>query len=126
MTVRKINLRAAFDRIPECWSPHVARRVNDHEVRLARIDGAFDWHSHADTDEAFFVIRGEFRMEFRNQNEQWAIELGEGDLITVPMGVEHRPVAAAECWIAMFEKSGAVNTGDRVTERTRRELPELS
>ena len=121
MTIRKLHIPASFDRIGEHWSPHIAGRVNNHEVRLAKIDGPFEWHSHTDADEAFFVVKGAFTMRFRDRN----VEMIEGDFIVVPAGVEHMPDAPAECWIMMIENADTVNTGDNVSDRTKTDLPEL-
>jgi mannose-6-phosphate isomerase-like protein (cupin superfamily) len=120
-TIKKINIPSAFDRIPETWSPHIAGRVNNQEVRLAKIDGAFEWHSHADADEAFFVVKGGFTMRFRDRD----VVMGESDFIIVPAGVEHMPVAEEECWIMVIENAGTVNTGSNQSERTKTDLPEL-
>ncbi|MEZ5894159.1 MAG: cupin domain-containing protein [Parvularculaceae bacterium] len=121
MTVKKINIPAAFDRIKECWSPHIAARVNGQDVRLAKIEGAFEWHRHLDADEAFFVVKGAFTMRFRDHD----VAMGEGDFITVPAGAEHMPVADKECWIMLIENAGTLNTGEHESERTRKNLPVL-
>ncbi len=118
----KLNIPAAFDQIGEYWSPHVAARVNGQEVRLAKIEGAFDWHAHAGVDEAFFVVRGAFTMRFRDRD----VAMEEGDFIVVPAGVEHKPDAEKECWILMIESAGTLNTGDRETARTKRDLPHIA
>jgi mannose-6-phosphate isomerase-like protein (cupin superfamily) len=119
--IRKLNIPAAFDRIPEPWSPHIAARVNSQEVRLAKIEGAFDWHFHDGVDELFFVVKGRFVMRFRDRD----VAIEEGDLIVVPANVEHMPIAEEECWILMVEDAGTRNTGEKITERTRSRLPEL-
>ncbi len=119
--IRKLNIPKAFDRIPEPWSPHIAARVNDQEVRLAKIEGSFDWHHHDGVDELFFVVKGRFVMRFRDKD----VAMGEGDLIVVPSGVEHMPVADEECWIMLVENAGTRNTGETVTARTKTELPVL-
>lgn len=121
MHAKKINIPAAFARIAEPWSPHVAARVNGQEVRLAKIEGAFEWHRHDGVEEAFFVVKGGFVMRFRDRD----VAMEEGDFITVPAGVEHMPVAEAECWIMLIESAGTLNTGEHVSERTKRDLPEL-
>jgi len=119
--IRKINIPSAFDRIPEPWSPHIAASLNGQEVRLAKIEGSFDWHHHEGVDEAFFVVKGRFTMRLRTGD----VAMEEGDLIVVPAGVEHMPHADKECWIMMFEKAGTLNTGETVTERTKMALPVL-
>ena len=121
MDINKINIPASFSRIDECWSPHIAGRVNGQDVRIAKIAGAFEWHSHEDADEAFFVVKGAFTMRLRDRD----IAMEEGDFLTVPAGVEHMPVADEECWIMMIESAGTVNTGGPVSARTKTDLPEL-
>ncbi len=119
--VSKINLPRAFDRIPEQWSPHIAANVNGQDVRLAKIEGAFEWHHHDGVEEAFFVVKGAFTMRFRDRD----IEMEEGDFIVVPAGVEHMPVAEKECWIMLIENAGTLNTGEKESDRTKRDLPVL-
>ena len=119
--MKKINIPAAFNRIPEPWSPHIVAKVNGQEVRLAKIAGSFEWHHHDGVDEVFFVVRGRFTMRFRDKD----VAMEEGDLIVVPAGVEHMPQADEECWIMMFEKAGTSNTGEHESERTKRDLPVL-
>lgn len=123
--IRKLNIKEAFARIPETWSPHIAARVNNQDVRLAKIEGAFEWHTHADADEAFFVVEGQFTMRFRDPIKEWGIEMSEGDMIVVPKGVEHMPDAAQECWIMLIENADTVNTGSNISERTKTDLPVL-
>jgi len=119
--MKKINIPNSFDRIADLWSPHIAGSVNGQDVRIAKIEGAFDWHAHEGVEEAFLVMNGCFNMEFRDQT----VEMNEGDFLVVPAGTEHRPVADAECWIMMIETAGTINTGDEVTEKTKMDLPRL-
>jgi len=104
----KVNLPAKFAAFHEHWRPKVAGRLNGQEVRLVKILGEFPWHSHAGADEMFLCWRGRFRMDFRDRS----VELEPGEFIVVPMGVEHRPVAEAECEIVLIEPAGTVNTGE--------------
>jgi len=119
--VPKLNIPSAFDKITDYWSPHIAARINGQEVRLAKIEGAFEWHRHDGAEEAFFVIKGGFTMRFRDRD----VAMGKGDFIVVPAGVEHMPVAEEECWIMMIENADTLNTGENVSERTKRSLPQL-
>ncbi|MEK9499675.1 cupin domain-containing protein [Gaopeijia maritima] len=118
---RVLNVPGAFDRVEGLWRPHLAAELNGQQLKLARIEGAFDWHAHPDEDEAFLVVKGRMRLEF----EHGVREMGEGDLCVVPRGVRHRPVADAECHIVLFEPAGTVNTGDAESSRTVRDLPRL-
>lgn len=106
--MERIDLTHALSRFDDHWSPKIIAALNGQEVKLAKFRGAFDWHSHADEDELFLVLDGCFRMEFRDRS----VELHEGQMIVVPRGVEHRPVADAECSVLLMEPAGLVNTGD--------------
>lgn len=112
---KKIRISDALATFNDHWSPRIIAELNGQQVKLAKFIGAFDWHSHADEDEMFLVIDGSFTMEFRDR----AVELHEGDMIVVPRGVEHRPVAEKECSVMLVEPAGLVNTGDlEVSEKT--------
>lgn len=119
--MQKINLAAAFATFSEHWSPRIAAEVSGHEVRLAKLLGPFDWHRHDDADEMFLVHRGRLRMELRDG----VIELGEGEMLVVPAGVEHRPVAEEEVEVVVIERAGTRNTGNLENERTLSELKRL-
>ena len=109
-----LNLRDALARIPDHWHPRVIGRVNDTEVKLAKLEGEFVWHHHEHEDEMFLVLKGRLLMQFRDRDE-W---VGEGEMIIVPRGVEHRPVAPEEVHLMLVEPAGTVNTGNLRNERT--------
>ena len=108
MTHQAINLRSKLALFSEHWSPRVTAEMNDYQFKLAKVQGEFVWHSHADTDEVFIVLDGQMTLEFKDG----AIPLAAGEMYVVPRGVEHRPVAARECCILLVEPRGVVNTGD--------------
>lgn len=110
------SLPRIIDSIPAPWSPHLAATVNDHDIKLAKLDGAFIWHAHPNSDELFYLISGKLTLEMEDGKDQ---VLAVGDMFTIPAGVRHRPVA--ENAVAMIiEKQGTVNTGDQVgSERTK-------
>ena len=103
MPPRKINLvQAADEKIVKVFDPHVAGDINDSQAKVAKFGEIFDWHAHEAEDEAFLVLRGKIAIDFRDG----AVELGEGDFIVVPRGVEHRPRSlTAEPIVLMFEPS---------------------
>ena len=109
-----VNLAEKLGKIHAPWRPRIVARLNDHEVRLARLEGEFVWHSHPETDELFLVIEGQLRILMRGG----VVTLGPGDLYVVPRGVEHCPVAENECGVLLLEPSGTLNTGDAGGERT--------
>ena len=115
MIQKSININESLSLFDDHWSPKIIGSVNNQEVKLAKILGSFEWHSHKDSDEMFFVLEGEFTMEYRDDSTH----LKKGDMIIVPKGVEHRPVAEKECSVMLVETCGLINTGDAPpSERT--------
>jgi mannose-6-phosphate isomerase-like protein (cupin superfamily) len=103
-----VNLSAKLAEITEYWRPHVVGELNGQVVKLAKLKGEFIWHHHEAEDELFLVLSGRLRMELRDG----AKELGPGEFLIVPHGVEHRPVAEEETAILLFEPVGVLNTGN--------------
>jgi mannose-6-phosphate isomerase-like protein (cupin superfamily) len=95
--------------------------LNGQQVKLAKFQGAFDWHHHEHEDELFWVVKGSFVMEFRDRS----VELHEGEILVVPRGVEHRPVAEHEVHVVLFEPASTLNTGNVVSEKTKAELQRI-
>jgi mannose-6-phosphate isomerase-like protein (cupin superfamily) len=114
MEYQALNLKDKLAKFSEQWSPRIVARMNDYHVKLARVQGEFVWHDHPETDELFLVVDGELEILFRDGK----VTLKAGDLYIVPRGVEHKPVAAQECQIMLFEPMGTVNTGNVLDERT--------
>jgi len=102
-----------FARFTEHWRPKVAARLNGQEVRLVKVQGVFPWHSHADAEEMFLVWKGRFRVEFRDH----VVDMGPGEFVVVPRGVEHRTAADHEAEVLIFEPAEVVNTGEVVDDR---------
>lgn len=96
-------------------SPKIIGELNGQQVRIAKLQGEFIWHSHALEDELFLVISGELTIELKEQDN---IVLREGEMVIIPKGIEHRPVAAAEVWLMLFEPASTINTGEVKSERT--------
>lgn len=115
----KVNLEDSLARIREPWSPRIVGALNGQHVKLARLRGEFVWHRHEEADELFLVLSGTLRMELRDG----AVEIDPGEFLIVPRGVEHRPVAAEEVEVLLFEPEGTLNTGDADDPR-RVETPE--
>lgn len=114
MDYRPINLREKLAMFSEQWSPKIIAQMNDYHFKIARVQGEFVWHDHPETDEVFLVLHGELEIQFRDGS----VRLSEGEMFVVRKGVEHKPVAQAECHILLVEPAGTVNTGDVVNERT--------
>ncbi|MFN2437866.1 MAG: cupin domain-containing protein [Chitinophagaceae bacterium] len=119
--MEKINLLQKFGLFSEHWSPKIIGELNHQQIKLGKFQGEFVWHKHENEDEAFFVMKGSFNMELRDKT----IELNEGDMLVVPKGVEHRPVAENEAWVMMFEPATTLNTGNVINEKTKTVLEKI-
>ncbi|NNE66113.1 MAG: cupin domain-containing protein [Pyrinomonadaceae bacterium] len=106
--MNKIDLKSELSQINEHWSPKVVGELNGQEVKVVKFKGEFPWHHHENGDEMFMGLKGSFKLEFRERT----VEIGEGEFIIVPMGVEHRPVAEEEVEVMLFEPAGTKNTGN--------------
>ena len=116
-----VNLAEKLGQFSDHWNPRIVGRYNGNEVRIAKVEGEFSWHAHADTDELFLVISGDFGIEFRDGR----VKLAPGEMIVVPKGIEHKPVANGECAILMLDREGEPNTGVNPSELTRTTLETL-
>jgi mannose-6-phosphate isomerase-like protein (cupin superfamily) len=119
--MHKVNVISKFLQIHDQWKPHIAGELNGQLIKLVKFQGEFVWHYHDNEDEMFLVVKGQFRMEFRDKT----VTLEEGEFIIVPREVEHKPVADEECWVMLFEPASTLNTGNVVNERTQRTLDRL-
>jgi mannose-6-phosphate isomerase-like protein (cupin superfamily) len=110
----KVNLAEKLGRIADYWNPRIVAELNGQLVKLVKFRGEFVWHRHDDEDELFLVVRGRFRMEFRDRH----VWVEAGEFVVVPRGVEHRPVADEEAHVLLFEPVATLNTGNLRTDQT--------
>ncbi|HET8648897.1 MAG TPA: cupin domain-containing protein [Gemmatimonadales bacterium] len=114
MNYHPINLAEKLALLTEQWQPRVVAELNDYQFKIARLEGDFIWHAHRDTDEAFLVLEGVLRIDFRDG----FVQLRAGELFVVPRGVEHKPFAESEVKLLLIEPRGVRNTGETGGERT--------
>jgi len=119
--MEKVNLEQKFSLFSEHWSPKIVGELNGQHVKLAKLKGEFVWHKHDKEDELFFVIKGSFKMEYRDRT----VVVNENEFLIVPKGVEHRPVADEEVSIMLFEPASTLNTGDAKSELTKHDLDRI-
>jgi mannose-6-phosphate isomerase-like protein (cupin superfamily) len=117
ITMEKINLHEKLSLINDHWNPRVIGELNGQYLKLVKFQGPFTWHHHETEDEMFLVVKGRFRMEYRengagSDSEQKEVWIETGEFIVVPHGVEHRPVADEEAEVLLFEPSSTLNTGN--------------
>ena len=113
-TLSKVNLKQKFTQFHDHWSPKIVGELNGQFVKLAKVAGSFDWHTHEEEDELFMVIKGSLKIRMRDGD----VTLREGEFFIVPKGVEHKPVADCEAWILLFEPKETGHTGNTQTKRT--------
>lgn len=117
--MEKINLSQKFSLFSDYWNPKVIGELNQFAVKIVKIKGEFVWHHHDQEDELFFVVKGRLLMQVREEPEiQRNIWVEEGELVIIPHGVEHRPVAEEETHLMLLEPTTTVNTGNVQSERT--------
>jgi mannose-6-phosphate isomerase-like protein (cupin superfamily) len=122
--MNKVNLSQKLSLINDHWNPRIIGELNGQYLKLVKFKGPFTWHHHETEDEMFLVVKGRFRMEFRESNDanapaqQRDVWLEEGEFIVVPRGVEHRPVADEEAEVLLFEPASTLNTGNVQDEFT--------
>ena len=109
-----INIKDKLNLINDHWNPRIIAELNEQQVKVVKVKGEFVWHDHKNEDELFYVLKGTLIIEFRDKK----VELNEGEIIVVPKGVEHRPIAKDEVWILLFEPKNTKHTGDVKHELT--------
>lgn len=137
--MNKINLNQKLSLFNDYWKPHIIGELNGQLVKLVKFKGPFTWHHHEHEDELFLVVKGRFRMESRDSdpgsgadhnselagekaNHEQEVWIEEGEMIIVPRGTEHCPVADGECHILLFEPASTLNTGNIENELTVKNL----
>ena len=114
-----VRLSERFREIAQPWQPRVVGRVNDFHVKVVRLQGEFLWHHHENEDELFLVMAGTLEIRYRDASgAEQAATLGPGELVVVPRGVEHMPVARGEVEVVLYEPATTLNTGNVINERT--------
>lgn len=117
----KINIAEKLSLFQDYWHPRIVGELNGQHVKLVKFKGEFVWHKHDREDELFYVLQGQFKMEFRDK----VIEVKENEFLIVPRGIEHRPVADWEVSIMLFEPASTINTGNAGGELTKHTLEKI-
>ncbi len=117
----KVNVDDKLGQFSDHWNPRIVGELNGQYVKLAKFKGPFTWHKHDQEDELFYVIKGEFNLEFRDKT----VRVREREFIIVPKGVEHRPVATEEVEVMLFEPASTLNTGNVVDRFTKTNLDHI-
>ena len=119
--MKKINISQKLAQFKDYWNPRIIGELNQQHVKIAKLKGEFIWHKHDREDEMFLVLKGTLKIAFRDRIET----IQENEIIIVPKGVEHKPIAEQEVSIMLFEPSTTINTGALENERTRKNLESL-
>ena len=119
--MEKVNIEEKLSLFQDHWNPRIIGELNGQHVKLVKFQGEFVWHKHDAEDELFYVLKGSFKMEFRDRT----VELNENEFFIVPRGVEHKPVADKEVSVMLFEPASTLNTGNTKGELTREWLEKI-
>jgi mannose-6-phosphate isomerase-like protein (cupin superfamily) len=124
--MEKVNLAEKLSSFRDHWAPKIVGELNGQQVKLVKFQGEFVWHHHEHEDELFLILRGNFRMDYKDSDGmENTLELGEGEFVIVPRGVVHRPVADREVEVMLFEPAGTLNTGNVRGARTVEKLQRI-
>lgn len=114
--IQKINLAEKFAKLDEHWSPRVVGELDKtYLAKIAKLKGTFTWHKHDEEDEMFLVISGQLVIELEEQK----LELGAGEMVVIPAGVMHNPIADQECHVLVFEQKNTAHTGSKNIDATK-------
>lgn len=121
INMNAINIKDKLAQFSQTWSPHIIAELNGQHVKLAKLEGEFVWHDHAEEDELFYVIEGELVMRLRDRE----VKLSAGELFVVPRGVEHSPYAPNGASVMLFEPAATRHTGAVEHELTKHDQPRI-
>ena len=106
--MKKINLKNKFNIFNDHWNPRIIGEMNGQDIKIAKVKGEFIWHNHKNEDELFLIIKGTLKIQFSDKT----IELNKGEILIVPKGIEHKPIAEEEVWLLLFEPNSTKHTGN--------------
>ncbi len=104
-----------FESIIDLWSPKIISEVNDVYVKIAKIQGDFDMHTHLEEDELFYIVKGNLIMQY----DSYSVKLNEGDIHVVKKGESHKPIPKEECWVLLIENKSTKHTGEITNQYTK-------
>ena len=114
--IESINISEKFSKFEKQWTPYIIGELNNQYVKLCKLKDDFVWHKHDNEDELFMVFKGTLLMDFRDGR---TVEVGEGEILIVPKGVEHRPRTNGKIvYNLLFEPKSTAHTGDTEIELT--------
>lgn len=109
-----VNIKDKFSQFSDHWNPRIIGQLNGQDVKIAKVKGEFIWHNHSNEDELFYIIKGSLKIDF----EDGMRTINEGEMIIIPRGVEHKPIAEEEVWIMLFEPQSTKHTGEVESDMT--------
>ena len=121
MEINKVNLEEKFDSFSEYWNPKIIAELNGQQVKLAKFNGEFVMHNHEHEDELFLLIEGSLSIELENRT----LDLKAGEMVVIPKGTDHKPIAHGTAKVLLFEPAQTVNTGNLKNERTLKDLDRI-
>lgn len=119
--MKKVNLKEKLGMFSDQWSPRIVGELNGQQVKLAKLEGEFIWHTHEDEDEMFYIVKGKLKIELRDK----MVELQENEFFIVPRGVEHKPIAEEEVHVMLFEPASTLHTGKEKHDLTNNDQQHL-
>jgi mannose-6-phosphate isomerase-like protein (cupin superfamily) len=104
-----INLKAEAKKIRDFFEYRTIAKMNGHVFTLIKAkDRTLEFHTHQDSDEVFYIVEGQMKLEFRDRS----VDLKAGEMCVVPKGHEHRPVCDTEVTAMLIEIDGTLTPGN--------------
>jgi len=104
----KVDLKKLIEEVKDPWDPIDIVRINHTSLRMAKIDGAYRWHSHKNEDELFIVLKGTVFID----TEEGAVELNEMESYLVKRGIRHRSRSEEPAWVLLIEPTMTKTRGE--------------
>lgn len=103
----KFIVKEWVDKAGEKWEPLDITFVNDTALRIAKLEGAYEWHTHQDEDEMFLVVKGQVFIETKDGT----VELNEMEGFVVRKGLRHRSRTEKPAWVLLVEPTRTKTLG---------------
>lgn len=118
MDIENVNIKSKFEKFSDHWNPRIIGELNGQYVKIAKVKGEFIMHHHDQEDELFWVHKGKLFIELEDKT----LELNEGEMVIIPHGVNHKPIAPNEVELLLFEPKSTINTGNSESDLIREDL----
>lgn len=110
--LEKVNPHAAANAVPEPFVYNRIGELNGNMLNVVQVENRMlDFHVHEDSDELFYVLEGEMKLE----TDEGVMPLKAGEMVIVPHGMRHRPIITKLVKILLMDREGTLNESNSVS-----------